>query len=56
MHSRDLQGLKAFQADYPEADVALLHLGPEPLRIDGILCLPCGDFLQALDPQAPLPI
>jgi uncharacterized protein len=56
IHSRDLQGLKAFQADYPEATVALLHLGAEPLRIDGILCLPCGDFLKGVDPRQPLPI
>ena len=35
VHSGDLQGLKAFQADYPEARVALLYLGQEPLRIDG---------------------
>ena len=56
IHSRDLQGLKAFQADYPEATVALLHLGAEPLRIDGILCLPCGDFLKGVDPRQQLPI
>ena len=56
VHPSDLQGLKAFQADYPEATVVLLHLGPEPLRIDGIRCLPCAEFLQALDPRAPLPI
>ncbi|MCT0212076.1 MULTISPECIES: DUF4143 domain-containing protein [Synechococcales] len=36
--------------------VALLDQGLEPLRIDGILCLPCGDFLQKLEPETPLPI
>ena len=36
VQTRDLQGLKAFRADYPEASVALLHLGSEPLRIEGI--------------------
>ena len=56
LHSGDLQGLKAFQADYPEARVALLYLGQEPLRIDGILCLPCGTFLQGVDPLQPLPM
>jgi predicted AAA+ superfamily ATPase len=54
VQARDLQGLKAFRQDYPEADVALLHLGPEPLRIDGILCLPVEAFLRGLVPQAPL--
>lgn len=33
VHPSDLQGLKAFQADDPEATVTLLHLGPEPLPI-----------------------
>jgi uncharacterized protein len=54
VQARDLQGLKAFRQDYPEADVALLHLGPEPLRIDGILCLSVEAFLRGLVPRAPL--
>jgi predicted AAA+ superfamily ATPase len=54
VHSRDLQGLKAFQDDYPEADVALLYGGREPLKIDGVLCLPCDTFLRCLVPTRPL--
>ena len=45
--------LKAFQSDYPKATVAVLHQGPEPLRIDGILCLPCGDSLQGSRSASP---
>jgi hypothetical protein len=33
VHPGDLQGLKAFQSDDPEATVALLHRGREPLPI-----------------------
>jgi hypothetical protein len=40
VHRRDLAGLKAFREDYPESRVVLMHLGAEPLRIDGIDCLP----------------
>jgi hypothetical protein len=53
VQTRDLQGLKAFRADYPEASVALLHLGSEPLRIEGIACLPLEGFLRDLVPTAP---
>lgn len=51
---RDLSGLKAFRDDYPESEAALLHLGPEPLRVDGIDCLPLEGFLRGMTPSAPL--
>jgi len=54
VQARDLQGLKAFRSDYPEASVALLHLGREPLRIEGIVCLPLERFLRGLVPTAPM--
>jgi predicted AAA+ superfamily ATPase len=41
----DLGGLKAFHVDYPEARLLLLYRGTERLLIDGVLCLPCEDFL-----------
>lgn len=47
----DLRGLKAFAEDYPEAEPFLLYRGTERLSIDGIRCLPVGDFLQALRPD-----
>lgn len=47
---KDLRGLRAFKSDYPESDVALLYRGHERLLIDGVLCLPCTDFLTALTP------
>lgn len=51
---RDLAGLKAFREDYPESETALLHLGPEPLRVDGIDCLPLECVLRGMTPSAPL--
>ncbi len=54
LHSRDLAGLRAFRDDYPESRVALLHPGREPLRIDGIDCLPLEGFLRMMTPSRPL--
>jgi len=46
----DLKGLKAFQADYPEAQCLLLSFCPEPLLIDGIRCEPLEGWLRHLHP------
>jgi predicted AAA+ superfamily ATPase len=51
----DLRGLRAFREDYPEATLRLLYRGREALELDGILCLPCEDFLLRLVPGQPLP-
>lgn len=48
--SRDLRPLRAFRADYPEAEATLLYRGDERLCIDGIGCLPVDDFLRGLAP------
>lgn len=50
INRRDLKGLKAFAADYPEADCLLLSLCPEPLVIDGIRCEPLEPWLKQLRP------
>jgi predicted AAA+ superfamily ATPase len=52
---RDLRGLKAFGEDYPEAELRLLYRGKEPLKISGVLCLPCEDYLLRVVPGQPLP-
>ena len=54
VHSTDLRALKAFQDDYPEADVCLLYMGPDEIRINGLLCLPCETFLKRLRPDGPV--
>jgi predicted AAA+ superfamily ATPase len=53
---RDLRGLRTFGDDYPEASLVLLHRGPEALRIDGIPCIPCEEFVARLVPGSPLPL
>ena len=52
---RDLRGLKAFREDYPEAEVRLLYRGDDTLLIDGIRCVPCGEYLGAIVPGKDLP-
>ena len=36
----DLNSLRAFKQDYPEAEVCLLYRGDERIEIQGIRCLP----------------
>jgi predicted AAA+ superfamily ATPase len=47
----DLRGLKSFAEDYPESRRFLLYRGAERVLQDGILCVPCGEFLKALIPN-----
>ena len=51
VEAKDLRGLRAFREDYPEAQTALLHRGPDRLRINGIWCLPVDEFLRRLAPK-----
>ena len=48
----DLRGLAIFGTDYPESRRILLYRGKERLLRDGVLCLPCDEFLRALRPNA----
>ena len=52
---QSLRSLKSFRQDYPEAAVRLVYQGSETLKVDGIRCLPCETFLQAIRPGEPLP-
>jgi predicted AAA+ superfamily ATPase len=49
-----LRGLKTFQSDHPEARCLLLYRGSHRKMVDGILCLPCDEFLRELNPRHPL--
>lgn len=51
IHTKDLRGLKSFIEDYPEATPILLHRGKARLLLDGVLCIPCDDFLVNLFPN-----
>lgn len=52
--SSDVRGLKHFVEDYPECTPLLLYRGSERLLENGILCMPCEDFLRQLNPNNPL--
>jgi len=51
---QDLRGLKSFLEDYPQARPLLLYRGKERLKRDGILCVPCDEFLGRLHPDRSL--
>jgi hypothetical protein len=42
---------KAFAEDYPQSQRYFIYRGEERLLIDGVLCLPCAEFLRALRPD-----
>jgi uncharacterized protein len=48
----DLKGLRAFAQDYPQSRNYFLYRGEARLLIDGILCLPCEEFLRSLRPES----
>jgi len=47
----DLRALKNFAEDYPQSQCYLLYRGKERLKRDGVLCLPCEEFLTQLQPD-----
>lgn len=48
---QDLHGLKNFSEDFPESRRLLLYRGRDRLLYDGILCVPCEEFLRQLEPD-----
>jgi len=55
IRGKDLRSLRAFLADYPQAQGRLLYRGKERLMIDGVLCFPVEEFLLNLSPDNELP-
>ncbi|MDH7512881.1 MAG: AAA family ATPase [Clostridiales bacterium] len=51
----DLRSLRAFADEFPESRNLLLYRGKERLSQEGVMCLPCEDFLAHLQPDQPLP-
>jgi predicted AAA+ superfamily ATPase len=47
----DLRGLCSFKEEYPESKALFLYRGSDRLMKEGILCLPCVDFLKELHPD-----
>ena len=54
VHTGDVKNLVEFKKDYPEATSILLYRGKEKIMKNGILCLPCEDFLLTVEPNNPL--
>jgi predicted AAA+ superfamily ATPase len=50
----DVQGLKEFYKDYPECTPLLLYRGSKKVVVNGILCIPCEEFLLQIKPNKPL--
>ncbi|MGB6450277.1 MAG: DUF4143 domain-containing protein [Steroidobacteraceae bacterium] len=50
--SNDLAALKRFAEDYPQSRRYLLYRGADRLKRDGVLCMPCEEFLLALRPDS----
>lgn len=46
----DLRALRNFGEDYPQSRRYLLYRGKDRLKREDVLCLPCEDFLLALEP------
>lgn len=46
----DVRALKTFKEDYPEAKVFLLYRGKQRVLVNGILCIPCEEFLVNIYP------
>ena len=42
----DMTSLKTFQEEYPQSSAFFLYRGKERLKIHGVLCLPCQEFLR----------
>lgn len=50
LQPHDFRSLLAFKQDYPHCRAYLLYRGRERLVREGVLCLPCEEFLAALRP------
>ena len=50
IHHKEFSGLLAFKQDYPETQPLLVYRGKEKIKIKGILCVPCEEFLKNLLP------
>src|SRR6266481_8158832 len=51
VESEALRALKTFGEDYPQSRRYFLYRGKDRLRRDGVLCMPCEEFLLDLKPN-----
>lgn len=50
----DVRALRTFVADYPECRPLLVHRGRDRAVVGGVACIPCGEFLERIDPRQSL--
>jgi predicted AAA+ superfamily ATPase len=50
--SSDFTSLRHFAEDYPQSRRYLLYRGEDRLTRDGVLCMPCEEFLRTLRPNS----
>jgi len=50
----DLSSLHAFKEEYPQCSTFLLYRGKERILREGVLCIPCDEFLMKLNPKTKL--
>lgn len=53
---KDTHGLEAFHAEYPESQLLLIYRGRHRMVRNGVLCIPCEEFLLSIRPESLLPI
>jgi len=51
---KDVQSLQVFPEEYPECVPLLLYRGKERTMMNGILCIPCEEFLLQLEVDQPI--
>ncbi|MEW6377613.1 MAG: AAA family ATPase [Thermodesulfobacteriota bacterium] len=51
IHPNDLRGLRSFKEEYPKSKALFLYRGKDRFMKEGILCLPCVEFLKELWPD-----
>ncbi len=49
----DLNSLRSFKQEYPQCKTFLLYRGKERILKEGVLCMPCEDFLMKLKITGP---
>jgi predicted AAA+ superfamily ATPase len=54
IHPGDLRGLRSFREEYPKSKTFLMYRGKDRFVRDGILCMPCSEYLAALRPDKTL--
>lgn len=52
--TKDVRGLLHFKEDYPECKTLLLYRGKDRIVENGVLCIPCDEFLKSITPNHPL--